>query len=255
MEYTIKKLSDLAGISTRTLRYYDKLGLLRPLRTDHNGYRIYGPHEVDALQQILFYRELGMKLSDIKEAVSDPGFQRDKALKEHLEELMQQRNRLDLLIENVKKTIKKEEGEYEMTDKEKFEGLKRQMIQDNEEKYGAEIREKYGEKAVEESNRLMESMTKEDYEKMKDTEEELKKLLKIAVENNEAPDGENGRKAAVLHKQWLSYTWKQYSYAAHRGLVQMYLADDRFKQYYDADAAGCAQFLKAAVEANEAVLG
>lgn len=254
MEYTIKKLSDIAGISTRTLRYYDKLGLLKPLRTDHNGYRIYGPDEVDALQQILFYRELGMKLSDIKEAVSDPGFQRGRALEEHLKELMRQRSRLDLLIKNVKKTIKKEEGDYVMTDKEKFEGLKRQMIKENEEKYGAEIREKYGKETVEESNKLMESMTEENYEKMKATGTELKKLLETAAENNEAPDGETGRRAAVLHKQWLSYTWKQYSYSAHRGLVQMYLADERFKQYYDANVSGCAQFLKEAVEANEGAL-
>ena len=62
MEYTVQKLSKLAGISTRTLRYYDEIGILKPLRISSSGYRIYGKKEVDALQQILFYRELGLSL-------------------------------------------------------------------------------------------------------------------------------------------------------------------------------------------------
>ncbi|MDX5641042.1 MerR family transcriptional regulator, partial [Clostridioides difficile] len=59
MEYTVQKLSKLAGISTRTLRYYDEIGLLKPLKINSSGYRIYGQNEVNKLQQILFYRELG----------------------------------------------------------------------------------------------------------------------------------------------------------------------------------------------------
>lgn len=66
MEYTIKGLTDLAGVSTRTLRYYDEIGLLKPKRINESGYRIYGPKEVDTLQQILFYRELGVSLDEIK---------------------------------------------------------------------------------------------------------------------------------------------------------------------------------------------
>ena len=72
MEYTIKKLADLAGVSTRTLRYYDEIDLLKPKRTNEAGYRIYGPEEVDTLQQILFYRELGVSLNDIKNIITDP---------------------------------------------------------------------------------------------------------------------------------------------------------------------------------------
>ena len=67
MEYTINNLSKIAGVSTRTLRYYDQIGLLRPVRVSSNGYRIYGQGEVNRLQQILFYRELGFELEKIKE--------------------------------------------------------------------------------------------------------------------------------------------------------------------------------------------
>lgn len=66
MEYTVQKLGQLAGISTRTLRYYDQIGLLKPARINSSGYRIYGQDEVDKLQQIMFYREMGMPLEPMK---------------------------------------------------------------------------------------------------------------------------------------------------------------------------------------------
>lgn len=74
MEYTIKKLSSLAGVSTRTLRYYDEIGLLKPARMNSSGYRIYEAKEVDLLQQILFYRELGVSLETIRDIVTAPSF-------------------------------------------------------------------------------------------------------------------------------------------------------------------------------------
>ena len=74
MKYTIKKLAELAGVSTRTLRYYDEIGLLKPCRVNSSGYRIYGQKEVDLLQQILLYRSLDMKLEDIHDIISNPNF-------------------------------------------------------------------------------------------------------------------------------------------------------------------------------------
>ncbi|MGO0806770.1 MerR family transcriptional regulator, partial [Clostridioides difficile] len=74
MEYTVQKLSKLAGISTRTLRYYDEIGLLKPLKINSSGYRIYGQNEVNKLQQILFYRELGINLENIKNIINSPNF-------------------------------------------------------------------------------------------------------------------------------------------------------------------------------------
>ncbi|MGI6066460.1 MAG: MerR family transcriptional regulator, partial [Bacillota bacterium] len=122
MEYTIRKLGQLAGISTRTLRYYDEIGILKPARINSSGYRIYGQNEVDRLQQILFYRELGVSLESIKEIISASSFDRARALKEHRKRLLEKRKQLDLLIENVEKTIDSTEGKIKMTDKEKFEG-------------------------------------------------------------------------------------------------------------------------------------
>lgn len=141
MEYTVSELAKLAGITSRTLRYYDEIGLLSSKRMSSNGYRIYGQKEVDRLQQILFYRELGIPLDEVGRILSDKDFDDLFALQDHLDALLEKRKQLDLLIANVKNTIKAKKGEIIMNDKEKFEGFLRKMVEDNEQKYGNEIRE------------------------------------------------------------------------------------------------------------------
>ena len=95
MEYTVKALADLAGVTPRTIRWYDRTGLLKPCRTTASGYRIYGPAEVDRLQTILFYRELDLPLSNIQTLLDDPSFDRLAALQSHLAELETRREHLD----------------------------------------------------------------------------------------------------------------------------------------------------------------
>lgn len=248
MEYTIQKLAHLAGISTRTLRYYDQIGLLSPARTNEAGYRIYGAKEVDVLQQILFYKEMGLELARIKEAIQDAEFDSLAALHSHLEKLIEKRRQIDLLIENVKKTIGKEEGKNKMSDQEKFEGFKKELVEKNEQKYGKEVREKYGDEVVDQSNANMMGLTEEQYTHMQKLGEKINLLLEEAVKNHEYVEDEIGERVALLHKEWLGYTWQTYSTQAHRGLVQMYVLDERFKAYYDKNVEGCAEFLKQAVE-------
>lgn len=247
MEYTIQKLGNLAGVSTRTLRYYDEIGLLKPARTNSSGYRIYGRREVDLLQQILFYRELGLSLEDIRSIVTDPGFDGTRALREHRNQLLDKRKQLDALIANVEKTIASHEGRISMQDQEKFEGFKKQLIEENERKYGREIREKYGEDTIKKSNQKLMNMTQEEYEKVTQLENEVKVALAKAMKAGD-PAGELAQKAADLHKQWLTFYWNEYSKEAHAGLAQMYVDDERFKAYYDKDQPGAAEFLRDAIQ-------
>ena len=95
MEYTIQKLAELAGVTTRTLRWYDQIGLLKPSRVAESGYRYYGRAEVDRLQDILYYRALGVELARIKECLDDPSFDRLAALRNHLAALEAERERLE----------------------------------------------------------------------------------------------------------------------------------------------------------------
>lgn len=246
MEYTVQKLSKLAGISTRTLRYYDEIGILKPARINSSGYRIYGQKEVDKLQQILFYRELGVSLENIKNIVTSPSFDGVAALREHRQQLLEKRKQLDLLIANVEKTIAFTEGRIEMSDKEKFEGFKQKLIDENEKKYGKEIREKYGEDAVEKSNAKLMNMTQEQYDELTALSNELTETLAAAFKTGD-PAGELAQKAAELHKKWLMFHWDQYSKEAHAGLAQMYVDDERFTAFYDKEQPGTAAFLRDAI--------
>lgn len=135
-----------------------------------------------------------------------------------------------------------------MSNKEKFEAFKKDLIQENEEKYGQEVREKYGEKTVEESNRKMLKMTEEEYERFTGLEKEVRESLEKAVEAGISPNSEEGKRIMELHKEWLTMTWPTYSAQAHKGLAVMYVADERFTAYYDRRVSGCAAFLQAAIE-------
>ncbi|TDT50261.1 MerR family transcriptional regulator [Fonticella tunisiensis] len=246
MEYTVQRLARLAGVSTRTLRYYDEIGLLKPARVNSSGYRIYSEAEVDRLQQILFYRELGVSLDRIKEIVTSPSFDEVRALREHREKLLEKRRQLDLLIANVDKTIALKEGRIEMSDKERFEGFKKRMIEDNERRYGKEIREKYGKETVEKSNAKLMNMTQEEYDRATSLAEEIRVTLTEAFKTGD-PAGELAQRAADLHRQWLSFYWDSYTREAHAGLAQMYADDERFTAYYDKDQPGTAAFFRDAI--------
>ncbi|KAB2334798.1 MerR family transcriptional regulator [Cytobacillus depressus] len=246
MEYTVQGLAKLAGVSARTLRYYDEIGILKPARMNSSGYRIYGKAEIDRLQQILFYRELDVSLDNIKKIVTSPDFDGAHALKEHREKLLEKRKQLDALIANVEKTIEQTEGRIHMSDKEKFAGFKKKMIEDNEKKYGKEIREKYGNDKVDQSNAKLVNMSEEDYEKVTNLANQVTDTLAEAFTTRD-PSGELAQKAADLHKQWLCFYWSEYSKEAHAGLAQMYVDDERFTAYYDKEQPGTAEFLRDAI--------
>lgn len=246
MEYTIQKLGEMAGVSTRTLRYYDEIGLLKPARINSSGYRIYGQMEIDLLQQILFYRALDVELDTIKKLVTSPDFNGIRALSEHHDRLLEKREQLDRLIANVEKTIAAAEGRRKMTDKEKFEGFKKRIVEDNEKKYGEEVRDKYGEDAVNRSNQKVLNMTQEEYDKAEKLAQSVQKTLAAAFKTGD-PAGELAQKAVDLHRQWLCLYWDGYSKEAHAGLGDMYVADERFKAYYDAEQPGTAEFLRDAI--------
>ncbi len=241
MEYTVNKLAKISGVTTRTLRYYDEIGLLKPARINSSGYRIYGRKEVHRLQQILFFRALDINLDEIKLIMMSNDFDEVKVLSSHYEKLMSKRAHLDLLINNVKKTIEEAEGRITMSDKEKFEGLKKNLLNENEAKYGDEIRAKYGEKTIEQSNKKFAGMTEETYNYATKLATEIITLILKAMDEGDTK-GETAMKAAEKHKEWLMIYWTEYSKEAHAGLGDMYVADERFTHYYDQHRVGAAKF-------------
>ncbi|MCF2679671.1 MerR family transcriptional regulator [Faecalicatena contorta] len=247
MEYSITQLSKLAGVSARTLRYYEEIGLLEPLYTSDAGYRYYGKEEVELLQQILFYRERGFELKQIRDIIYRKDFDVLQALQEHLLELGRRKDRMELLIHTVEQTILQMKGECEMADAEKFKGFKEQIVRENEEKYGEEIRERYGDETVDDSNKKMMHMSENEWNEFKTLEEEIKTRLKDGVREGIKPESAEAKEIALLHKKWISMTWKEYNAQAHKGVASMYLCDERFKKYYDDEVEGCAELLVEAI--------
>lgn len=246
MEYTINKVAKISGVSTRILRYYDEIGLLKPKRINSSGYRIYSQNEIDKLQQILFYKELDLPLNCISEIMNNRDFDSKNALYEHKENLLKRKNKIDIMLKTIDKTIRSLEGEYVMNNNEKFECFKDGLLKQNEDKYGKEIREKYGDDKVDESYKIFKNLSKDEFEEVKQISNKLNELLKEAMKT-ENSQGDLAIEVVKLHKKWLSY-FGNYTNEAHIGLSQMYVYDDRFKKYYEKNAGeGSAEFLRDAV--------
>ena len=236
MEYSINELSKLAGVSARTLRYYDEIGLLKPAYINDAGYRFYTSDEVAVLQQILFYRERGLELKTIERIIHEKDFDMLKAMEDHLLELENEKARTEALIETVKKTIEHMKGEREMSDMEKFQAFR------------DEAAEKYGEEEVNESYMKISGLSAEEERRWNALDEEIRKMLEIAVNSGINADSEEAKTIAQLHKEWLCVPLPKYTPEIHRGIAAMYVCDERFTKYYDCNVEGCAQLLCDAVK-------
>ncbi|MGB4407141.1 MAG: MerR family transcriptional regulator [Sphaerochaeta sp.] len=239
MELPIGELAQYAGISKRTLRYYDEIGLLKPKKKSPSGYRLYGKEEVNRLQQILFFRELDFDLDTTKAILDDPQFDRIQALEEHMQRLVEKQRHIQNLLLNVEKSLQEARGVNSMSDEEKFEGFKEELIEKNEQAYGKEARKMYGNEEVEASQAKLMRMSEESFAEFDQLDKEILEKLEMA-EKTKDPASDLAQEVARLHKQWLLYTWASYTKEAHANLARMYVDDPRFGEHYQ----GRAEFLR-----------
>src|SRR5712691_8719857 len=123
MSYTVKQVAKMSGVSVRTLHFYDETGLLKPARRGAKGYRLYEEPQLLTLQQILFYRELGFELNQIKGILGRADFEKVAALQSHRKVLQKNLARTRTLIETIDKTIKHLKGTKKMKGEEMFVGF------------------------------------------------------------------------------------------------------------------------------------
>jgi DNA-binding transcriptional MerR regulator len=246
MKYKTSELASLAGISSRTLRYYDEIGLLKPKRDMESNYRYYDESDVDTLQQILFFKEMGFELEKIKKLIKTLNKEkRIEILVKHLDELHIRQRKLDALVRNVQNTIKSLKGELMMSDKEKFEGLKNELIRKNEEDFKDEVITRWGSNAYQESKQQFKNLSEAEFNHFQGLAERIIEVLKEIKAN---PQNESLKKeVAKLHQQWITIAWGSYDKQIHLNVVDMYLQDERFKNYYDQHGEGLAQILRDAV--------
>lgn len=133
-----------------------------------------------------------------------------------------------------------------MSDQEKFAGFQEKLIDDNEKRYGREIRAKYGDETVNRANKKIKNMTEEQYAAVEKLRLAVNESLDLAIKNGD-PAGETAQAACALHREWLQFHWPEYSKEAHMALVQMYVDDPRFSAYYEKIAPGATVFLRDAM--------
>jgi DNA-binding transcriptional MerR regulator len=240
MAMKVKEVADLVGISVRTLHYYDEIGLLTPEETTESGYRLYSDENLETLQQILFFKELGFPLKKIKEIINSPSFDRHEALVLQRKMLLEKRKRLDKMIATIEKTIQHMKGEIQMTNKEKFEGF-----DFSHNPYEQEARELWGDEAVDKANAKLGNMTKEEQEAM--TKEMNSIYQKLASLRNGSPESDEAQAAIKEWYDFLNNNFGNYSLEAFKGLGQMYVDDVRFTKNIDQFGEGLAKFMRDAM--------
>jgi DNA-binding transcriptional MerR regulator len=235
----VKEVAELAGISVRTLHHYDEIGLLTPEKTTPAGYRLYSERDLEKLQQILFFRELDFPLDQIKRILDDPKFDRAEALTMHRKLLLEKRERLDRLIATIDKTMLHMKGEIRMTNKEKFEGF-----DFSRNPYEREARERWGDKAVDESNARLGKMSKE--EQAEFAREMAEVYTQLAALRHSSPASDEAQ-AAIKKWHELLNRMGTYTPEAFKGLGQLYVDDERFTKNIDRFGEGLAVFMRDAM--------
>ena len=240
MAYTIKEIADLAGVTARTLRYYDEIGLLEPADTGDNGYRYYDQGSLLRLQQILFFRELDVPLKDIHLIMSRPDFNLLRALEEHRASLKNRAQRLDKLIDTVDRSIETIKGDQIMTAKDYFEGF-------DETQYEEEARQRWGNTPqYAESQKKWASYSKKQKQAIK-VEGGRLTMHMVGDDPNTSPDDPGVQAAIGEYHAYINRYFYTCDVEFLRNLADMWVEDPRFAINYERVREGGAEFVRQAV--------
>ncbi len=241
MPYTVHQLAKIAGITPRTLRYYDKVGLLSPADYGKNGYRYYGEKEMVRLQQILFFRELEFPLDDIRRMMARPDFDTVAALRDQKRLMRLKRERIDRLLDSLDNTIHHMSNDKKMDGEEMYDAFK----DDDVRQYQDEVRARWGTTdAYKQSAAKVGKMTKAEMEKLKEDGKKFTQTLADAMGKDVASD--EVQALISQHHQGIEFFYACPP-ATYRSLGQMYVDDPRFTAYYDKVRPGLAQFVRDAI--------
>ena len=237
--YLIKKVSEISGVSIRTLQYYDKIGLLIP-KKEENGYRYYSEEDISILQTILFYKYLGFSLKQIKVLISQEDKDILKHLKKQLKLMQNEKKRLLTLIDTLNKTIKAQERKYNMSVQEKFKGF---TYQDNQKYKNAAI-DLYGKEVIEKAIEKQKAKENEITDKFNETFFAFSKNMESKIEST---SDENIELAKRLHKLLCEYSF-DCSIDVFSKIGYGYVKNPEFKENVDKFGEGTAQYVCDAIQ-------
>jgi len=237
--YGVSELAALAGVSVRTLHYYDEIGLLRPSARSASGYRLYNHDDLLRLQQVLFYKELELPLAEIQAIMEQSEFDRLHALRGHREQLQNKGERLSRLIATVDKTIASLEGDMGISDDELFAGFSPEQ----KERYGKEARERWGDEVDQVEARLR-KLPKQDWQAI---QAEGSAVTEAIAEVMALPVGSGEVQALIArHHAWIE-NFYPCSAERYQGLGQMYVEHPEFRANYEKVRPGLAEFMRDAM--------
>ena len=247
MTMTVKDVAELAKVSVRTLHHYDEIGLLKPSARSEAGYRLYTDANLSALQQILFFRELGFPLSEIVRIMAEPTFDRAAALRAQRTLLERKAERVFAMLAAIDTALDVVEKGGDMDRHEMFEVFG----EFDPSEYEDEVQERWGETdAYRESARRTARYTKADWERIKAEGSANLDAMIALFDSGVAPDDERAMDVADEARLQIDRTFYPCSHEMHVQLGQMYIADSRFTAFYDTHRTGLAQWLCSAIEAN-----
>jgi DNA-binding transcriptional MerR regulator len=239
--YTIKQLANLAGVSVRTLHYYDEIGLLKPTSVGANGYRHYEREALMKLQQILFYRELDMRLEQIKAILDNPNFDVLRALGGHKVALQARAERLTRLVQTVDNTIDLMKGKDHMNANGLFEGFSEEEQDD----YAREAEQAYDPETVKTSNRKWKAYPPEEKKRILADGKAIFVDLTAAISK-----GAESAEVQAIIARWHQNMQNFWSPNDEQlvGLAELYDADGRFRANFDRLDPKLAEFMRESVK-------
>lgn len=248
----VGEVAALAGITVRTLHHYDRIGLLQPSGRTSAGYRQYAPADLDRLHQVLLYRELGFPLEEVAALLDDPSADPAEHLRRQHRLLRDRLERTSAMVAAVEKEMEARDMGIALTPEERFEVFG----EHDPERYEAEVRERWGETdAYAESKRRTAAYAKEDWLRILAEGEDLEARFAAALAAGVPAGSERAMDLAEEHRQQISRNFYDCPPEMHAGLGRMYVEDERFTAHYEQRAAGLAQYVSTAVQANAARQG
>ncbi|MFF2126930.1 MerR family transcriptional regulator [Streptomyces olivochromogenes] len=249
MGYSVGQVAGFAGVTVRTLHHYDEIGLLVPSERNHAGHRRYSDADLDRLQQILFYRELGFPLDEVAALLDDPEADPRAHLRRQYELLTARIEKLRKMAAAVEHAMEARTMGINLTPEEKFE-----VFGDKDpEEHAEEAERRWGGTAeYAESQRRAARYTKDDWQRIQAEVASWGERYDALMEAGEPATGERAMDMAEEHRQHIGKWFYDCSYELHSGLGAMYVSDERFKAYYDSMRPGLAEHLRDAITANAA---
>lgn len=241
MAHTIKAVAGMAGVTVRTLHHYDEIGLLRPAAVSAAGYRLYSDADLERLQHILFFRELGFSLDDIRAITSSPNFDPREALRSHRKLLVEKQKRIKRLVRSLDRTLDALERGTLMEKNEMFEGFDDTTM----EQYREEASQRWGKETVDASYRRWNRLTKEQQQEMIAQGKVWVRQLATLMDRD---PGDLAVQAMIAdHHRSINENFYDCSLEVYRGLGNLYVDDSRFTAYYDDVQPGLAAFMRSAM--------